>query len=751
MSFSIIKKSLQKKKNHMTRKNRTTRNIGKIIKFNMKGGQPTEESCTEQITWEGHTTSISAVAFHPSGIYLATGSDDNLVKLWIMPSDASPLPRCVSTLEGHTNFVSCLAFHLSGEYLATGSKDNKIKLWFLKFDGTPSICVSTLEEHSAYVKCVAWHPSKLILASGSGDKTVKLWELNSSYTIGTCVANLHDVNVVAFDKLGYYLASGGGHTFKLWVLNSEGTNATLTTTVVEDAFGFINLIAFHPDGNYVATAFRTESISFVRIWRINRDNSEVSKIATLRGHYEIINTLSFHSVAPILATGSKEGSSKFWQFNHDFSEIKCVATLKGHTRSIMSIGFHPYEPYFVSGSADKTIKLWKCDILKTPYKHIISSLITPETLQPSIQLGKYIYHIIGQKDYIDGDKTYKFVYIKPYTYDISTGIVKEIIRTWDMSDRKQLLEYRIDEPIIFTVYMSHSHMGFCRFMSKEDQGFGKGHDYVQSSIINFRLGAFILNEINNPSLKVYQLYETPYFPQINEYNYQSFNKYGELHDVIREDWHLMDTSRVVNRFGIGVLNRPQICGRLTDVTEAYLRATSLELKSEYPNCVSIEFVCNHSFITDYYNITGKIFKLVLQSYLSENIEIFLYSYTIVIPKSNINENGTIPIFIKNINKDDPEDITLMGTYGNYIYGYGAYICKVIEYEDQIIQEIKDRFPEVNQNYRYIGRIYNNLYPTEHLNRFLEHQGQPKMGGRNLSKTNKKKYSIYRSKYFLNYT
>jgi hypothetical protein len=299
---------------------------------------------------------------------------------------------------------------------------------------------------------------------------------------------------------------------------------------------------------------------------------------------------------------------------------------------------------------------------------------------------------------------------------------------------------RENEPFIFTVYISHSHMGLCRFTSKEYRAFGKGHDYVQSSIINFRLGAFILNEINNPSIKVYQPYETPYFPQINEYNYKSYEMKYYAYDIIKEDWHLNDLSRIVYRFGIGVLNSPQICGRVTDLTDDYLIATSLELKSEYPNCVSIEFVCNHSFITDYYNITGKIFKLVLQSYLSENIEIFIYNYTIVIPKSNINENGTIPILIKSINIDDPEDITSIGTYGNYIYGYGAYICKVIEYTIQIMydeDEMKDKFPEVNQNYRYIGRLYNNLYPSEHLTKFLEQQGQITMGGRNLSKRNKK--------------
>jgi WD40 repeat protein len=721
----------------------------------MKAGQPHHESFIQQ-TWVGHDKSISTVAFHPSGEYLATGSYDNLVKLWIMPSDDTISPVCFSILEGHTNRVSCVVFHPSGKYLASSSYDNKIKLWSFNFDGNPSICLSTLEEHNSSVLCLAWHPFQRILASGSDDKTIKLWQVSSDYSLATCVANLYghtkNVNSVTFDKLAYYLASGGDNTFKLWVLNSEGTNATLTTNVVVDSpRREVCSIAFHPDGNYITTTSKDYfNGSSTKLWKINRQNSEVVEINKLQNHYEMINTITFHAVAPIFATANNEGNSKFWQFNDDFSKIECVATLKGHASSIFSMGFHPSKPYFVSVSADKTIKLWKCDILKLPYKHIISSLITPETLQPSIHLGKYIYHIIGKKDYIDQDIKYQFIYIKPYTYDISTGIVKEIIRTRSMFDHNKLVYKQNDpflrenEPFIFTVYISHSHMGLCRFASKEYRSFGKGHDYVQSSIINFRLGAFILNEINNPSIKVYLPYQTPYFPQINEYNYKLYEEKMKYHayDIIQENWHLTDLSRIVYRFGIGVLNSPPICGRVTDKTEDYLIATSIDLKSHYPNCISIEFVCNHSHISDfYYSITGKIYKLVLQSSLFENIEMYIYNYTIIIPISNINENGTITIFIKNVNQDDPEDITSMGTYGNYIYGYGAYICKVIEYRAQIMydeDEIIDRFPEVNENYRYIGRLYNNLYPSEHLTKFLEQQGQITMGGKNLSKRNKKK-------------
>ena len=48
----------------------------------------------------------------------------------------------------------------------------------------------------------------------------------------------------------------------------------------------------------------------------------------------------------------------------------------------------------------------------------------------------------------------------------------------------------------------------------------------------------------------------------------------------------------------------------------------------------------------------------------------------------------------------------------------------------------------NMSNFYRINIYNNLYPIEHFTEFLEQQGQITMGGRNLSKRNKKFYNIH---------
>ncbi|MBA3815666.1 MAG: WD40 repeat domain-containing protein [Parachlamydiaceae bacterium] len=84
-----------------------------------------------------------------------------------------------STLKHDNSQCVCgLAISVNGKYLASGGNDNKVKIWNTSFEET--CLISSLESHTAGIKALAWNPipeKGSLLATGGGlkDKTIKLW------------------------------------------------------------------------------------------------------------------------------------------------------------------------------------------------------------------------------------------------------------------------------------------------------------------------------------------------------------------------------------------------------------------------------------------------------------------------------------------------------------------------------------------------------------------------------------------------
>ncbi|MEH2396947.1 serine/threonine-protein kinase [Nostoc sp.] len=176
---------------------------------------------TEICTMTGHQLQVNSVAFSPQGQLLASVSYDRTIRLWQIPAlegshkefQNRPCYSLLGTLSGHAWAVLTVAFSPDGKILATGSDDNTIKLW--EVNTGQLIC--TLVGHSWSVVAVAFTADGETLLSASCDKTVKLWRISTAEEIVTLSGHVDSVSAVAVSKVRQLIASGSrDKTIKLW-------------------------------------------------------------------------------------------------------------------------------------------------------------------------------------------------------------------------------------------------------------------------------------------------------------------------------------------------------------------------------------------------------------------------------------------------------------------------------------------------------------------------------------------------------
>ncbi|CAI8613079.1 unnamed protein product [Vicia faba] len=190
---------------------------------------------------QGHYFDVNCVAYSSDSQLLATGADDNKVKVWTVSSGF-----CFVTFSEHTNAVTALHFMANNNSLLSASLDGTVRAWDLiryrnfRTFTTPSsrqfvslaadqsgevICAGTsdsfeifvwsmrtgrlldvLSGHEAPVHGLTFSPTNAILASSSWDKTLRLWDVFDGKGAVETWHHTHDVLTVAYRPDGKQLA-----------------------------------------------------------------------------------------------------------------------------------------------------------------------------------------------------------------------------------------------------------------------------------------------------------------------------------------------------------------------------------------------------------------------------------------------------------------------------------------------------------------------------------------------------------------
>ena len=282
------------------------------------------------------------MAFSPDGQVVATGARDGIVRLWQVSDGA-----LLHTLEGHTRSVSGIAFFRDGTLLISSARDSTVGIWQVS-DGT---LLSWLKEDVRGILSLALSPDDSMVALGSFG-AVRVWEVDTE--IFTLIDSQEYpgsyVNSLAFSPDGAVLAIALSDD-TVWLRRIPDGKPLLR---LGGHTGKMLSLALSPDGRYLATGGDDNILNLWQLDEKRKGEFEAQHILTLQ-HPNWVKSLAFFPDGTMLASGTLDGEVRLWGVP-DGDLLKILYT---PWYRVMSVAFSPDGRTLASVTSGGDLRLWR--------------------------------------------------------------------------------------------------------------------------------------------------------------------------------------------------------------------------------------------------------------------------------------------------------------------------------------------------------------------------------------------------------
>src|SRR5579864_318605 len=301
----------------------------------------------------GHTGTVHALTFTPSGQMLISAERDRSIRLWDMGRG-----KLESTLTGHAAAILCLALDSDGRLLASGGEEGQVRIW----DIWSGQLLYILPKQIAKITGLAWFPQKQTLATACGERLqperpgdLQLWNFATLQVLGIEVNPPKQVPSLRLEKNGIWclaiaegptLAFGGGaRGVSAWDLKrKEPTDLRQGTSCLA--------LALTRDGHRLAaSADRT-----AKLYDVERGR----EIATMEGHKGMIRALAFSPDGHTLASGSADKTIRFWPATGT-GQVQPRRVFEWPIGGVYSLAFSPDGMVAAAAGDNGTIVVWDVD------------------------------------------------------------------------------------------------------------------------------------------------------------------------------------------------------------------------------------------------------------------------------------------------------------------------------------------------------------------------------------------------------
>ena len=305
---------------------------GSIRLWHLPSGQHIHTFQRRRIIGDGHTATVTALAFHPDGRALYSASNDGTIKEWDTAEH-----RLLNTLPTGGWLPTDLRVTADGRALIVSNSDGKIVLW----DIDTLMPAYELAQHQQRVNAIALSspeddPEKGpedILGSASSDGTVKLWRCRPQG--GLQKGSQGEPQLAKTISINKKAGS------KSWFKGSEESEGAIALA--------LHTPTAHPATQQLIVA---TTAGLVQLYDLNEQLNFSPPKNFYQSPYPI--TALALSADGYLAIGSEDSVLTIWQL----SSGECVAKLT-HDWGIVAIAFSANGQALITASADEIITVWQ--------------------------------------------------------------------------------------------------------------------------------------------------------------------------------------------------------------------------------------------------------------------------------------------------------------------------------------------------------------------------------------------------------
>mmetsp|Transcript_13133 Transcript_13133/g.26206 ORF Transcript_13133/g.26206 Transcript_13133/m.26206 type:complete len:311 (+) Transcript_13133:73-1005(+) len=225
----------------------------------------------------------------------------------------------------HRRKIFCLDWNCSGSCLATGSQDQSIKLWKLGSKDTSLFLETDLRGHTDSVMYLRWHPKdeqRLVSTSGQ-EQNIRFWDARASKntaTLSTPGNNLY----IAWNHDGNYVAVGNRQDVICTVDVRKMSIINKATYKYQ-----VNELAFLRESKYLLQG--TANNASLEILNFPDMQPETSLI----GHTASVLSVAVDPQEKYIATGGADAITTLW----DAEDFRCIHAYYHMENPIRAIAF----------------------------------------------------------------------------------------------------------------------------------------------------------------------------------------------------------------------------------------------------------------------------------------------------------------------------------------------------------------------------------------------------------------------------